>query len=45
MKRIKRLTIELDEDTFYKFKEFCVKNKTTFKDELTNFINKRLLEK
>ena len=39
---IKRLTIELNEDVFYALKEYCVKNKTTFKVLLTDFIKEKV---
>ncbi len=39
---IKRLTIELDEDVFYALKEYCAKNKTTFKELLTEFITDKV---
>ena len=38
MKNTKRLTIELDEEQFYKLKKYCVENKTTFRVLLTRFI-------
>lgn len=38
MKNTKRLTIEIEEDDFYKLKKYCVENKTTFRECLTRFI-------
>lgn len=38
----KRLTIELDEDLFYSLKSYCVKNKTTFKEFVTNKVLKEI---
>lgn len=39
---IKRLTVELDEDVFYALKEYCVKNKITFKVLLTDLIKDKI---
>lgn len=38
----KRLTIEIDEDVFYKLKKYCVENKTTFRNVLTSFIEDKI---
>lgn len=38
----KRLTIEIDEDAFYKLKKYCVENKTTFRELLTSFIEEKI---
>ena len=40
---IKRLTIELDEDVFYDLKSFCVKNKITIKEFVTNIIKEKII--
>lgn len=40
----KRLTIELDEKVFYELKKFCVENKTTFKELITDFIEEKINE-
>lgn len=39
---IKRLSIELEEYIFYALKSFCVKNKTTIKDFITNLIKEKI---
>lgn len=41
----KRLTIELNENLFYQLKEFCVKNKITIKQYLTQLIINELEKK
>jgi len=43
-KDTKRLTIEIDEDAFYKLKKYCVENKTTFREILTNLIEEKINE-
>lgn len=39
---IKRLSIELEEDIFYALKSFCVKNKITIKNFITNLIKEKI---
>lgn len=39
---IKRLTVELEEDVFYGLKSYCVNNKITIKQLLTEIIKKEI---
>lgn len=43
-KALKRLTIELDEDTFYSLKSYCLLKKTTIRSLITNIIKKQIEE-
>lgn len=41
----KRLTIELDVHIFYAIKEYCVKNKITLREFLTQLIEEKMKNK
>ena len=40
--KFKRLTFEIDEETFYKLKAYCVINKKTFKQLLTELVKEKI---
>lgn len=42
MKNNKRITIEVDEEMFYKIKVYCAENKVSLKDFITNLIKEKL---
>lgn len=39
---MKFIAIEIDDDLHTKFKEWCARNKTTMKQEVTNFIEEMI---
>ena len=42
MNNSKRITIEVDEEMFYKIKVYCAENKVSLKDFITNLIKEKL---
>lgn len=42
MNNNKRITIEVDEEMFYKIKVYCAENKVSLKDFITNLIKEKL---
>ena len=43
MKNNKRITIEVDEELFYKIKVYCAENKISVKELITNLITDEIL--
>ena len=42
--KLKQLLIEVEPEIAYKFKEYCVRKRTSMREEITEFLKERIAE-